>query len=114
MTSLQDTDLKTQMFLLGTSGDLYQEAVDNGRLTEDLNMKVGYSDIFISPWCCDSSHEDRYEKLIGKRTRNIERSGLGQSSGGSYSLSPKVLKNPDSFHGLTGARPYCEKILAST
>ena len=65
------------MFLLGTSGDLYQEAVDNGRLTEDLNMKVGYSDIFISPWCCDSSHEDRYEKLIGKRTSNTVRSGLG-------------------------------------
>ena len=54
------------MFLLGTGTDLYQEALDSGRLTEDLNMKVGYSDIFISPWCCDSSHEDRYEKLISK------------------------------------------------
>ena len=63
---LQGTDLKAQMFLLGTGTDLYQEALDTGRLTEDLNMKVGYSDIFISPWCCDSSHEDRYEKLIGK------------------------------------------------
>ena len=68
MTSLclQGTDLKAQMFLLGTGTDLYQEALDTGRLTEDLNMKVGYSDIFISPWCCDSSHEDRYEKLIGR------------------------------------------------
>ena len=63
---LQGTDLKAQMFLLGTGTDLYQEALDTGRLTEDLNMKVGYSDIFISPWCCDSSHEDRYEKLIGR------------------------------------------------
>ena len=63
---LQGTDLKAQMFLLGTGTDLYQEALDSGRLTEDLNMKVGYSDIFISPWCCDSSHEDRYEKLISK------------------------------------------------
>ena len=53
------------MFLLGTSTDLYQVALDSGKLAEDLNMKVGYSDIFISPWCCDSSHEDRYEKLIG-------------------------------------------------
>ena len=57
-------DLKTQMSLLGTNHDLYKEAADAGRLTEDLNMKVDYSDIFISPWCCDSSHEDRYEALV--------------------------------------------------
>jgi len=57
-------DLKTQMGLLGTNHNLYKEAVDAGRLTEDLNMKVDYSDIFISPWCCDSSHEDRYEALV--------------------------------------------------
>ena len=25
---------------------------------------MDYSDIFISPWCCDSSHEDRYEALV--------------------------------------------------
>jgi len=62
----EGTDLKAQMFLLGTSTDLYQVALDSGKLAEDLNMKVGYSDIFISPWCCDSSHEDRYEKLIGE------------------------------------------------
>ena len=54
------------MFLLGTSTDLFQEAVNSGRVAEDLNLKVGYSDIFISPWCCDSSHEDRYEVLIGE------------------------------------------------
>jgi len=65
----EGTDLKAQMFLLGTGTDLYQEALDTGRLTEDLNMKVGYSDIFISPWCCDSSHEDRYEKLIGDMSK---------------------------------------------
>ena len=57
-------DLKTQMGLLGTNHDLYKEAANAGRLTEDLNMKVDYSDIFISPWCCDSSHEDRYEALV--------------------------------------------------
>ena len=28
-------------------------------------MEVSCSDIFVSPWCCDSSHEDRYEALIG-------------------------------------------------
>ena len=33
-------DLKTQMGLLGTNHDLYKEAADAGRLTEDLNMKV--------------------------------------------------------------------------
>ena len=57
-------DLKTQISLLGTNQDLYKEAADAGRVTADLNMKVDYSDIFISPWCCDSSHEDRYETLI--------------------------------------------------
>ena len=50
--------------MLGTNQDLYKEAADAGRVTADLNMKVDYSDIFISPWCCDSSHEDRYETLI--------------------------------------------------
>ena len=33
-------DLKTQIGLLGTNQDLYKEAADAGRLTEDLNMKV--------------------------------------------------------------------------
>ena len=33
-------DLKTQMGLLGTNHDLYKDAADAGRLTEDLNMKV--------------------------------------------------------------------------
>jgi len=62
----EEVDLKTQMGLLGTGQDLYREALDSGRVTEDLNMKVSYSDIFVSPWCCDSSHEDRYETLIGE------------------------------------------------
>ena len=53
-----------QMCLLGTPEDVYSQAVDDGRITEDLNLKVSYSDIFISPWCCDSSHEERYETLI--------------------------------------------------
>ena len=34
-------------------------------------MKVDYSDIFISPWCCDSSHEDRYESLV-QQMRELE------------------------------------------
>ena len=33
-------DLKTQIGLLGSNQDLYKEAADAGRLTEDLNMKV--------------------------------------------------------------------------
>ena len=38
--SINLQDLKTQMGLLGTNHDLYKEAADAGRLTEDLNMKV--------------------------------------------------------------------------
>lgn len=38
-------DLKTQIGLLGTNQDLYKEAADAGRLTEDLNMKVDNHDI---------------------------------------------------------------------
>merc|ERR1712025_12681 len=57
--------------LLGTGQDLYREALDSGRVTEDLNMKVSYSDIFVSPWCCDSSHEprdpDRGDVPVGAR-----------------------------------------------
>ena len=34
-------------------------------------LKVDYSDIFISPWCCDSSHEDRYEALV-QQMRELE------------------------------------------
>ena len=71
------------MGLLGTNHDLYKEAADAGRLTEDLNMKVDYSDIFISPWCCDSSHEDRYEKLISKI--------YSHSHSPSYSLSYSLI-----------------------
>jgi len=59
-----DSDLKLQMGLLSTGQDLYGETVDKGRVTDELQMKVNYSDIFISPWCCDSSFEDRYEVLI--------------------------------------------------
>merc|ERR1719397_2080702 len=41
-------------------------AISAGRLVLDPKEKqrVDYTDIFISPWCCDSSHEDRYEVLI--------------------------------------------------
>ena len=59
-----ESDLKAQMSLLSTGQDLYNEAVDKGRVTDELQMKVNYSDIFVSPWCCDSSFEDRYEALI--------------------------------------------------
>merc|ERR1719225_1621852 len=93
----EGTDLKAQMFLLGTGTDLYQEALDSGRLTEDLNMKVGYSDIFISPWCRDSSHEDRYEKLIG------EMSGLEMDSTTVFLLSVMSLFFTDSNQQVTAA-----------
>ena len=80
------------MSLLGTNQDLYKEAVDGGRVTEDLSMKVAYSDIFISPWCCDSSHEDRYEALVkavhllkdGKVQAGDAREGMNRGWGSSW------------------------------
>ena len=27
-------------------------------------QRVNLSDIFVSPWCCNSSYEDRYDYLI--------------------------------------------------
>ena len=85
------------MFLLGTTTDLFQEAVNSGRVAEDLNLKVSYSDIFISPWCCDSSHEDRYEVLIG------EMSSLEMDSTTVVLLSVMSLFFTDSNQQITAA-----------
>jgi len=59
-----NTDLKTQMSLCGTGQDLFKDAMQEGKLSNGTPLKVGYDDVFSSPWCCDSSHEDRYETLI--------------------------------------------------
>ena len=40
--------------------------MQEGKLTEETPLKVGYDDVVSSPWCCDSSHEDRYETLIAQ------------------------------------------------
>jgi len=58
------TNLKTQITLCGTGQDLFKDALQEGKLSEGTALKVGYDDVFSSPWCCDSSHEDRYEALI--------------------------------------------------
>jgi len=58
------TDLKTQITFCGTGQDLFKEAMQEGKLSDGTPLKVGYDDVFSSPWCCDSSHEDRYETLI--------------------------------------------------
>jgi len=60
------TDLKTQISLCGTGQDLFKDAMQEGKLSEGTPLKVGYDDVFSSPWCCDSSHEDRYETLISQ------------------------------------------------
>merc|ERR1719500_653705 len=60
------TNLKTQMILCGTGQDLFKDAIQEGKLSEGTLLKVGYDDVFSSPWCCDSSHEDRYEALISQ------------------------------------------------
>jgi len=60
------TDLQTQISLCGTGQDLFKEAMQEGKLSEGTPLKVGYDDVFSSPWCCDSSHEDRYETLIAQ------------------------------------------------
>eukprot|EP00090_Calanus_glacialis_P001517 TRINITY_DN11088_c0_g1_i1.p1 TRINITY_DN11088_c0_g1~~TRINITY_DN11088_c0_g1_i1.p1 ORF type:complete len:725 (-),score=121.67 TRINITY_DN11088_c0_g1_i1:197-2371(-) len=60
------TDLKTQMSLCGTGQELFKDAMQEGKLSEGTPLKVGYDDVFSSPWCCDSSHEDRYETLISQ------------------------------------------------
>merc|ERR1719348_1290086 len=45
-------------------GDLVKEAEEEGRLGNQEGFRVNYEDIFNSPWCCDSSHEERYEVLM--------------------------------------------------
>jgi len=60
------TNLKTQISLCGTGQDLFKDALQEGKLSEGTPLKVGYDDVFSSPWCCDSSHEDRYEALIAQ------------------------------------------------
>merc|ERR1719244_1898215 len=62
----EDTSLFAQMGLLGTGQDLFKDALQEGKLSEGTPLKVGYDDVFSSPWCCDSSHEDRYEALIAQ------------------------------------------------
>jgi len=58
-------DLKTQLNLCGGGGhDLFMEAVETGKVSEHGRWRVNYDDVFCSPWCCDSTFEDRYEILM--------------------------------------------------
>ena len=52
------------MQLCGSEEDILKEAERNGILNDQDVYRVNYCDIFSSPWCCDSSHEDRYEVLM--------------------------------------------------
>ena len=52
------------MQLCGSEEDILKETETNGKLNDRNEYRVNYSDIFSSPWCCDFSHEDRYEVLM--------------------------------------------------
>merc|ERR1719158_1079489 len=59
------SDLKTQLTLCGGNGQhMFREALESGKVTEHGRWRVNYDDVFCSPWCCDSSFEDRYEVLM--------------------------------------------------
>jgi len=67
------SDLKKQILLCGGTRNLYQEALLEGKLTDHGLWRVNYCDVFASPWCCDSSFEDRYEVLIKElHTLNLD------------------------------------------
>jgi len=59
-------DLKKQLLLCGGSNELFQEAVNGGKVTEHGRWRVNYDDVFCSPWCCDSYYEDRYKILMNE------------------------------------------------
>lgn len=57
-------DLKKQLLLCLGGQDLFQEALNSGKVTEPGHYRVNYDDVFSSPWCCDSYFEERYEVLM--------------------------------------------------
>jgi len=57
-------DLRQQLTLCGGGQELFQEALEGGKVTEDGLWRVNYDDVFASPWCCDSYYEDRYKVLM--------------------------------------------------
>jgi len=57
-------NLKEQLTLCGGGQEMFQEALEGGKVTEDGLWRVNYDDVFASPWCCDSYYEDRYKVLM--------------------------------------------------
>jgi len=57
-------DLRQQLTLCGGGQEMFQEALEGGKVTEDGLWRVNYDDVFASPWCCDSYYEDRYKVLM--------------------------------------------------
>ena len=53
-----------QLLLCLGGQDLFQEALNSGKVTEPGHYRVNYDDVFSSPWCCDSYFEERYEVLL--------------------------------------------------
>jgi len=58
------TSLKTQMALFWTGVDLYNEASECFDQSQMENKRVNSWEVFVSPWCCDSAYEDRYNNLL--------------------------------------------------
>jgi len=57
-------NLRQQLTLCGGGQEMFQEALEEGKVTEDGLWRVNYDDVFASPWCCDSYYEDRYKVLM--------------------------------------------------
>jgi len=62
------SDLETQLTLFGgiNGQHIFREALESGKISEHGRFRVNYDDVFCSPWCCDSTFEDRYEVLMKK------------------------------------------------
>jgi hypothetical protein len=59
-----------QLLLCGGSNDLFQDALEEGKVTEHGPWRVNYDDLFCSPWCSDAYYEDRYNILM-KEMHNL-------------------------------------------
>ncbi|XP_023341500.1 uncharacterized protein LOC111711390 [Eurytemora carolleeae] len=59
------TNLESQLSLCCTGVDLYKEvSIQHDLDSSFVEAPVNQEDVFVSPWCCDSSYEDRYFALM--------------------------------------------------
>jgi hypothetical protein len=61
------TTLEQQLSFCSDSGQLYQQVLLQKQLDPQFEIEaIDMEDVFVSPWCCDSSYEDRYFFLLKK------------------------------------------------